>query len=414
MNDRGRLTRRGQVLAGAAVVMALAGFLFGVLELYCLAAAEALLVVVARAWVSTRRCDLDVTRHVHPARVPAGQEARVELAVGNSGPRPTPPVEAADPFDGGRRWARFAIAPVRPGELRRSSYRLPSTRRGVYHLGPLELRVFDPFGLAVRTRTTAVDTSLTVYPRFELVPARAASSHRSDGTRRPQPVLGRGSEDFHTLREYVAGDDLRQVHWPSTARLDDLIIKQSESLQRGRLTVAADLRSTVHDDDTLEAVISAAAGVAVSSLHEGLQVRVVTTGGFDSGHGEGRGQAPAILDGLAAAEAHRPAPGVAPFRVAGGSDPVVLITTDRVSDADLESVYSLGGATGTTVVVFDTGRGGAADGGPGSGGPAVGGPAVGGPAGGGARRLAQSRRTVRVPVGGSFAAAWKTWEKASC
>ena len=404
--SRRALTLRGRVVLGAAAVMALGAFLFGVQELYCLAAAAALLVVVARIWVSTRRWDLDVTRHVHPARVPAGQEARVELAVRNAGSRSTPSVAAADPFDGGRRWARFAIAPVRPGELRRSSYRLPSARRGVYRLGPLELRVEDPFGLAACTRTTAVDTSLTVHPRFELVPARAVSSHRSDGRRRPQPVLGRGGEDYHTLREYVAGDDLRQVHWPSTARLDDLIIKQTESLQRGRLTVAADLRATVHDDDSLEAVISAAAGVAVSSLHDGLQVRVVTTGGFDSGHSEGRRQGPAILDGLAAAVAHRPAPGVAPFRVVGGSDPVVLITTDRVSDADLESAIGMGGATGTTVVVFETSGGGAGAGG--AAGRAITGRAVG------PVRAGRARRTVRVPLGGSFAAAWRTWEKATC
>ena len=56
-----------------------------------------------------------VTRHVRPARVPAGATARVELAVANHGSRPSPILAARDPFDGGRRWARFLIAPLDPG-----------------------------------------------------------------------------------------------------------------------------------------------------------------------------------------------------------------------------------------------------------------------------------------------------------
>lgn len=386
--QRANLTVRGRVTLGAALVMLLAAWLFGLEELYCLAAAAGLLVGYARVWVSTRRWDLQVSRHVHPARVQAGQEARVELAVINRSGRPSPTVDAADPFDGGRRGARFSIAPVAPGETRRSSYRLPSTRRGVHRLGPLELRVQDPFGLAVSTRITAADTSLTVHPRYELVPVHASSSHRADDRRMPQPVLGRGGNEFHTLRGYVPGDDLRHVHWPSSARLDDLVIRQPESLRRGRVTVAADLRTTVADDEMIEAIVSAAAGIAVSSLHAGLQVRVVTTAGYDSGHSEGRTRGAAVLDGLAAATGHRPAGSGAPFRTAGGNDPVVVVTTDRADDADIESAFGLGGPTGTTLVVFETGITAAAR-----------------------MPSGRSRRTVRVPPGGSFSRAWTTWER---
>lgn len=376
------LTGRGRAVLGAAVVLVVAGGLFGIRELYCVAAAAVAVVAAARLWVGTRRWDVEVDRHVHPARVPAGRDAKVELVVRNPGRWPTPPVEASDPFDGGRRWARFAVAPLEPQERRRSSYRMPATRRGVHHLGPLQLRVHDPFALAAGTVTTGSETSLTVHPAFELVPVRTALSQRAEGARQPQPALGRSGSEFHTLREYVPGDELRQVHWPSTARVGDLIIKQQEGLRQARVTVALDLRTAVHDGDTLEAAVSAAAGVAVSALHEGLQARVVTTAGFDSGAGDGRRQAPVILDGLAAASLHRPPPGSAPFRVASGPDPVVLVTTDLVSDADLAAAFELGGAAATTVVLFSTGRPGTSE------------------------LAGRGRRVVRLAPGASFAAAW--------
>lgn len=384
MTSTRRITARGWVVLGAAAIMALAAFLFGIQELYPLAAAGATLVLVARLWVQGRRWDLEVGRHVHPVRVPAGSEARVELTVDNVGRVATPVVAAADPFDRGRRWARFAIAPMQPGEDRKASYRLPTNRRGVYHLGPLELKISDPFGVAEAIKKVAPDTSLTVHPRVETVAVHSASSHRDDD-RLPLPVIGRGGNEFYALREYVPGDDLRHVHWPSTARVDDLVVRQPEHLRRGRVTVAADLRGAVHDTDTVEAVLSAVASVAVSSLGAGLQVRVVTTAGLDTGHGSGRAHSPAILDGLAAANPHRTLGGPNPFRMVGTVDPVVLVTTDRASDADVESAVGLGGPSGTTVVIFES--------------------TPGGQGATGSRR--GRRRAVRVPLGGSFRTAWE-------
>lgn len=385
------LTTRGRVVAGAAVLMALAAYLFGVQELYCLAAAAAVLVIGARVWVQAVRWDVTVTRQVHPARVQAGAEARVELTVRNTRSRRTPPLQASDAFDGGRRSAHFAIAPLTAGETRASSYRLPSNRRGVYHLGPLELQLLDPFGLAHRTRSTAPETSLTVHPRYELVPVHAASSHRDDDRRLVHAMISKAGTEFYMLREYEPGDDLRRVHWPSTARIDDLVIRQPEGVHQGRVTVVADARATVHDADSLEALLSGVASLAVSSLGAGLQVRVVTTGGFDSGPCSGRAAGLALLDGLATAEGHRPVAGAPPFRLAGRSGPVILVTTDRATDADLESAVGLGGPGGTTVVVFETS---APDGGRGP--------------------LAGGRRRVRVPPGGSFRSAWATQESARC
>jgi uncharacterized protein (DUF58 family) len=382
------LTVRGKVMLVSGGLMAVAAVLFGIKELYALALAAVVLVVSARVWVGIQTWDVRVLRHVHPPRVPAGFEARVELTVRNHGPRRSPPVMAGDPFDGGRRWARFTVAPLEPGETRRASYRLPTTKRGIFRLGPLELEVGDPFGLARSVQSTTADTSLTVHPRVDRISSRSLSTQADQDIRVPVPVIGRTGTEFFALREYEAGDDLRHVHWPTTARLDDLVIRQPENFWRGRLTVAADLRNASHDPESLELALSAAASVAVSGIRSGLQVRMVGTSGLDSGHGSGQGHAGIILDLLAGA-ATRPGGALADeFSRRPTRDPVVAITTDRASDADLAAAFRLGGRQSTTVVIFETretARATQPDGYP----------------------AAVSGRYVRVPVGGSFRAAWE-------
>ncbi|HLI52917.1 MAG TPA: DUF58 domain-containing protein [Acidimicrobiales bacterium] len=374
------LTTRGWSLLVAAAVGALCAYLVGVEELYPLSLAAVVVVTAARLWAASGGPRaVEVSRRVHPERVPAGAEARVELVVANQGRRTTPPLEAADCFDGGRRWARFAIAPLAPGETRRASYRLPTSRRGIFRLGPLELHATDPMGLAHRTTVVASKTSVTVHPRFSVVPVQGTSSHRDADLRQPLPIMSRGSTEFYALRGYVPGDDLRHVHWPSTARLDDLVVRQPENVRWGRITVAADARASLHAGDSIEEVLSATASIAVSSLRAGLEVRVVTSDGFDSGHGSGAAHGPHILDGLAAAEAHG---GLSPtpFRAAGG-EPVVVVTTDRCAPSDFEPLIGGGAGRGATAVVFET---------------------PGGPPRGGLLPCT----TVRVPLGVPFTTAW--------
>ena len=87
--------------------------------------------------------------------------------------------------------------------------------------------------------------------------------------------LGRGGEDFYALREYVVGDDLRRVHWPSTARHDDLMVRQDELPWQGRATVLVDVRASTNTAESLELVISAAASIVASSARRQDLVRLV-------------------------------------------------------------------------------------------------------------------------------------------
>jgi uncharacterized protein (DUF58 family) len=224
----------------------------------------------------------------------------VELIVRNAGSRRTAVFGLRDPFDGGRRQARFLVSPLAPGESARAAYRLPTERRGVFTLGPLEASVTDPFGLAARTLRVAAASELTVYPHID--PIAALPHTRGDdplsGADHPTGVALSG-EDFYALRAYEVGDDLRRVHWPSTARLDELMIRQNEMPWQARVTVLLDVRHRAHSGESLEVAVSAAASIVAACWQRGSLVRLVTTDGVDSGYGAAHAHVEAIMERLA-------------------------------------------------------------------------------------------------------------------
>lgn len=304
MRHRLGLTRRGWAVAAGALVLGAAGRLLGLVELFVLAAACLGLLVAALVAVNLGRVEVAAWRRLDPPRVHAGADTRVELSVRNLGRRRTPVVAVRDSLDGARRrQARFLVAPLVPGQEDRASYRLTVERRGRYRLGPLELERADPFGLASRSRPIAPATELTVYPPVETVaPLPSGYGSVSSGTHLPSAV-GASGEDFYGLREYQVGDDLRRVHWPSTARLDDLMIRQLELPWQGRATVVLDVRSRLHAEQSMELAVSAAASLVVACWHHGTLVRLVTTDGADSGFGHGHAHLETVLEHLAMVEA---------------------------------------------------------------------------------------------------------------
>jgi len=349
-------TRRGWLLVGASVVLAVIGRLLGLVELYVLATAAAVLVMAAVVWVRLGRCEMVGARTLHPPRAHAGQSCRVELTVRNLARRHSPLMLARDPFDGGRRSARFLLAPLEPAEVARAAYRLPSERRGVFTLGPLALERRDPFGLATSATTAAGPTRFTVYPHVDPItcPAPARGGHQS-GTGDPRSFLGQRGEDFYTLRSYDEGDDLRRVHWPATARAGDLLIRQEEALWQGGVTVAVDLRRTVQSSSSLEVALSAAASVVTAATVARTPVRLVTSAGIDSGTRSGSAHLDTMLTRLAEATVTQSGDLASTVALladqrAGGS--LVLITTTAASELDLGKVAQLRRWFGPVILVL--------------------------------------------------------------
>ncbi len=351
----GNLTRRGWAVVGTSVVFVIAGRLLGIPELFALAVVGLGLIAGAVVYVRYARWDLEATREVRPPQVHAGGNGRVELSVRNVSGRRSPVLSARDPFDDGRRWARFHIAPLQPGEKVRAAYRLPTAERGIFPLGPLTIGLTDPFGLATQARQAAPSASLVVFPRIDpiypLAQARGADPTGSTG----HPSLAFGGDDFYALRPYQTGDDLRRVHWPSSARSDELMIRQDELPWQGRISVLADVRATQHSAASLEIALSAVASIVSASSRAGRQVRLVTTDGLDTGFGSGHVQLTTVLGRLAGTQPGRGgtiAIGLSTLDRGGTTGSVAVVTTDAATDEDLFSIRRLSGRFGSVATVL--------------------------------------------------------------
>jgi uncharacterized protein (DUF58 family) len=174
---------------------------------------------------------------------------------------------------------------------------VPTHRRGPVSLGPWVLERVDPWGLMRRRVGEVEGVALLVVPRVRPVSLAALPSALADFGGSAEM----GTTTFATLREYVIGDELRHVHWRSSAKTGKLMMRQYVDVTRPRITLVlvAEERAYTSADEFEEAVdfIASLAAVASSS---GLDVEVLTTSGERASHGGGRSTA--VLDLLALVE----------------------------------------------------------------------------------------------------------------
>jgi uncharacterized protein (DUF58 family) len=239
------------------------------------------------AWVVGRnRYRLALVRTVTPQLVAAGQPARVSLALSNEGRTPNGVLLLEDhvPYVLGTR-PRFVVEGIGPGWRQSVTYQVRSDVRGRFEIGPMSVRVTDPFGLVELGRTFRTTVPLTVTPRTVLLPQiPLGGAWTGSGDNRPRAFATGSAEDV-TVREYRQGDDLRRVHWRSSARLGELMVRREEQPWQSRATLVLDNRMQAHRGQgiasSLEAAVSAAASIAVHLSHRGFAVRLVTALGED-------------------------------------------------------------------------------------------------------------------------------------
>ncbi|GAA4814589.1 DUF58 domain-containing protein [Streptomyces ziwulingensis] len=311
------LTTRGRSFLAAGVAAAVCAYVLGQSDLLRVGLLLAVLPLICATVLYRTRYRVAGSRRLSPARVPAAGEARVHLRVENVSRLPTGLLMLQDrvPYVLGPR-PRFVLDRVEAGGSREVSYRVRSDLRGRYPLGPLQLRLTDPFGLCELTRSFSTYDTLTVIPHVEpLASVRLSGEAQGygDGRHRSPALAG---EDDVIPRGYRHGDDLRRVHWRSTARYGELMVRREEQPRRARCTVLLDTRGLAYDgagpDSPFEWAVSGAASVLVHMLERGLTVRLLTdTGssvpgeGADGFAGSGQGAADAaglMMDTLAVIE----------------------------------------------------------------------------------------------------------------
>jgi uncharacterized protein (DUF58 family) len=282
-------TLRGRSFIAAGLTAAVCGIVLGERDLVRIGALVVLLPLVAALWVARSGNRLGLARTLGASQVEVGQRSVVQLELTNVGPTTgVLLIEEQIPWALGSR-PRFVIDTMRPGWHRRIEYAVQADVRGKYQIGPLRVRVGDPFGLLELHRTFTKTATLVVIPATEPLPAiPLLGAWTGTGDNRPRPFASGSAADV-TVRDYRVGDDLRRVHWRSTAKVGALMVRREEQPWQSRCTLFIDNRTRVHrgqgPHSSMERAVTAAASIAVHLTAQGYQVRLVSALGEEIEHG---------------------------------------------------------------------------------------------------------------------------------
>ncbi|MEX0427472.1 DUF58 domain-containing protein [Nocardioides sp. DS6] len=282
------LTVRGRAFLAAGVTAVACAVVLDQRTLVRVGVLLVALPLVTAFVVGRGRYRLSLVRTISPQLTEAGQPARVDLVLTNEGWIPTGSLllEEGLPYSLGGR-PRFVVDRIGHGWRRRVTYQVRSDVRGRFDIGPMRVRVADPFGLVELGRSFQTTTSFTVTPRtVTLSPIDLSGTASASGDSRPRSFSGGSAEDV-TVREYRRGDDLRRVHWRSSARVGQLMVRREEQPWQARATVFLDNRRVAHRGQgaasSFEAAVVAAASIALHLRQRGFTVRLATSSGDLSG-----------------------------------------------------------------------------------------------------------------------------------
>jgi uncharacterized protein (DUF58 family) len=304
------LTSRALGFLGAGVALYLAGRLTGASELYMLAVAALLLPLAGFLIVRWGTYRLGSSRSLRPVRTEVGGRIAVSLRLRNLGRLETGVLLLEDklPFQLGQP-ARFVVPGIAGDDRELLNYEISAGARGRYTVGPLVVRLSDPLGLAQVTSELAGTSEVVVHPKVEaLTPPSLGGELASAASSRVRHLFSQGDE-FYTTRDYRDGDDLRKVHWRSSAKRGQLMIRQEERPWQARALLALDLRRGAHRGQggqaSFERMVSIAASIAVRLGASGYELGMISDEGQQVRTANSGDQATAMLDFLASVEPSR-------------------------------------------------------------------------------------------------------------
>jgi uncharacterized protein (DUF58 family) len=274
-------TTRGRAFVAAGAAAGILGLGLGQRTLLSIGGVLIILPVLSVLAASRTRYRITWARTITPARLPAGHTASVSIQLDNSSRLPTGLLLAEDtvPYSIGSR-PRFILDRIEPGGTRRLSYPIQPDHRGKFAIGPLHVRVADAFGLAKVGSTAAPPVTLVVTPAITTLPHTAlAGSWLGEGDARASTAAAAGEDDV-VPRAYRDGDELRRVHWRSTARYGELMVRREEQRWRNRAMLFLDTRLSGHAGrgpaSSFEYAVSAAASIGVHLAREEMDTEFVT------------------------------------------------------------------------------------------------------------------------------------------
>lgn len=289
------LTRSGLGAAIAAVALGVFGWWWRYEELVvfaaCIAGALAIALGSARTGGS-----LAIERRIPNPRVARGDPIPVVYRVQNRSRRSSVNGDIADQCNG---VATRVVVPTLP-KLSRLDLpsAMPTRRRGIFSVGPATFERMDPLGLAVGRRPFASPGQVIVHPRVVPISAPHGNHHSVES----DSAIRRSASDplsgFVSLRPYIDGDDPRMIHWPTTARMGTMMVREHVELRRPSITVLIETAVEAATENDFEEMVDVAASVVVHALQHGVDVRVQTTNPSHPGSTSAMRDVTQVLDAL--------------------------------------------------------------------------------------------------------------------
>jgi len=352
------LTIRGNSLVAAGIALVLTGVTLGESDLLRAAVFALAVPLVASLFVGRNRFRLSSSRSIVPSRTPVGQPATIVLRVTNRAEQRSGLLQLDDsvPHVLGQH-ARFVVDRLAPGASVELSYEVKSALRGRFAIGPLRLKLSDPFGLVERSRGFAATDILTFVPVVHPLPGVGLGGAYSTGGESSSRSVSIQGEDDAATREFRSGDDLRKVHWRSTARIGKLMVRREEQPWQTRSAMLLDTRGTAHRGEgmsgSFEWSVSAAASIGDHLTRLGYSLRLFTDGGEIHGV-SGLAARDALLDQLAVIRTSTLRTldhGISELRLAGEDGLLVCVLGEATPD-DASAMIRGRSSTATSIAVL--------------------------------------------------------------
>jgi uncharacterized protein (DUF58 family) len=262
--------------------------------------AGVLILLAGSALYVARRPRLALDRAIEPPRVEKGLPAITVVHVTNLSRRTLAPTAIEQRL--GETPIRAMLPRLRRGEQGLRTYRLPTSERGVYEIGPVEIPRTDPFGLCRTVQRLGTPQRIAVHPRLlAMHPLPTGVSRNLEGP--SSDASPQGSVTFHRLREYVVGDDLRNVHWPTTAHAGKLVVRHNVDTAQPYTVVMTDLDPARYSAVTFEHAIDITASLVTSMAVGKAPVQLRLTNGDRLG-GPSQRDPRSMVDYLTEVEPH--------------------------------------------------------------------------------------------------------------
>ena len=227
-------------------------------------AAVALMMILCAIVLSLGNTGFKASIAVSRRRVTVGDDVHVTVDIDNPGRTPTTTARGDLPL--GEAHERFGIPMLAPGQSKQTDIEFTTVSRAVLTVGPLNIRKGDPFGLVRHEKELADRITVFIHPRTVRLDTLNAGVPR-DLEGQPSGQIVDDDLDFYGLREYEPGDDVRNVHWLSSAKTGTLMIRQYEATRRTDTSVTISVNPDEYvNGEEFEMAVSIHSSIGVKCL----------------------------------------------------------------------------------------------------------------------------------------------------